>query len=219
MINLKDKILVLVVLATMVILSFTYIIITLITALFIISEVESDKSVTITIVNYNTTEVKETIIEEPNKEVSVVPETKPEVKTPVEQPKQDPVVTEKPKAETAKSDDAYLLAQIINAEANDEPYNGKLAVGNVVMNRVNHPDFPDTIRDVIYQKGQFQPVRNGSINKKPSDDSIKAANEALNGKQIVGKQALYFYNPEISTSDWIFTRKTIMDIGNHRFAY
>lgn len=125
-----------------------------------------------------------------------------------------------PKAKTERTNgDAYLLAQIINAEAKGEPYNGKVAVGNVIMNRVSSSQFPDTIKGVVYQKGQFYPVTSGSINAKPSQESINAAKEVLNGKQIVGKQALYFYNPNTSTSDWIFSRKTIMDIGNHRFAY
>jgi N-acetylmuramoyl-L-alanine amidase len=125
----------------------------------------------------------------------------------------------KKKPEPKPNGDEYLLAQIITAEAKGEPYNGKLAVGNVIMNRVNDENFPDTIKGVIFQKGQFQPVSNGSVYNSPSEKALQAAKEVLNGVRIVGNQALYFYNPNTSTSDWIFSRTTIMDIGNHRFAY
>lgn len=168
------------------------------------------------------------VVNEPQQEVKAVTnEPKPEVKTAVNEPKKEvkALINEPPEhkhpheKETKMDDDTYLLAQIINAEAKGEPYNGKVAVGNVVLNRVNSPDFPDTIKEVIFERGQFYPVTSGSIYNKPSEESIKAAKDVMNGKQIVSKQALYFYNPDTSTSDWIFSRKTIMDIGNHRFAY
>lgn len=116
------------------------------------------------------------------------------------------------------SKDTYLLAQIINAEAGTQSYEGKLAVGTVVMNRVESDNFPNTIRKVIYQKGQFSPVRNGSINKKPSKESIRAAKEVMSGNRSFDKNVLFFYNPDISTSKWIFTRKVIAKIGDHAFA-
>lgn len=124
-----------------------------------------------------------------------------------------------PKPEPKIDDETYLLAQIIHAEAKGEPYEGKLAVGNVIINRKNSDQFPDTIKGVIFQKGQFQPVSNGSIYNKPGSEALQAAKEVMNGKRVVGNQALYFYNPAISTSDWIFSRKTLTTIGNHRFAY
>lgn len=215
----KDKLIALILVAVMFILTFAYMAFLFTTSMLIMNEAKTDRPVNVTIVYNVQPPVNEVKPEEPKtKEVSVAP--KPEVKEEVK-PEPKPVV--KPKEETkvakATSNDAYLLAQIINAEAKGEPYNGKVAVGNVVMNRVNHPNFPDTVKEVIFQKGQFYPVTNGTINNKPSEEAIKAANEVLSGKQIVGKQALYFYNPETSTSDWIFTRKTITDIGNHRFAY
>ena len=148
--------------------------------------------------------------------VIFVIEKEPEVK-PVVAPKPEP----KPevKKEVSKLDaNTYLLAQIINAEAKGESYNGKVAVGNVILNRVNNPQFPDTIKDVIFQRGQFSPVSDGSINNKPSEESIKAAKDAISGYKVVGDQALYFYNPDTSTSNWIFSRQTLMEIGNHRFA-
>lgn len=113
--------------------------------------------------------------------------------------------------------DLYLLAQIIHAEAKGEPYEGKLAVGNVIHNRVKSEQFPNSIRDVIFQKGQFQPVMNGSIYNEPSEESIRAAKESYH-KNIVGP-ALYFYNPELSTDTWITTRKIIKRIGSHVFAH
>lgn len=159
------------------------------------------------------------VIKQPTKEViKEVPKT--EVKETSVKPKvATKQVNKKPTVKPKTNPNAYLLAQIIHAEANTEPYTGKVAVGNVIMNRVKSDDFPDTIKGVIFQKGQFQPVSNGSIYNKPSSEALKAANEVLNGRQVVSNQALYFYNPAISTSDWIFSRKTITTIGNHRFAY
>lgn len=116
------------------------------------------------------------------------------------------------------SEDLKILAQIINAEAGNQPYEGKLAVGNVVLNRVNSPKFPDTIKDVVYQRGQFDPVRDGSIHNTPSDESIQAAKEVMNGHTVVHEDVLFFYNPEISTSDWIFTRTVVTKIGEHAFT-
>ena len=118
---------------------------------------------------------------------------------------------------TESYEDLYLLAQIIHAEAKGEPYEGKLAVGNVIHNRVKSKQFPNSIRDVIFQKGQFQSVRNESIYNKPSEESIRAAMESYH-TNIIGP-ALYFYNPTLSTDTWITTRKTIKRIGNHIFAY
>lgn len=142
-------------------------------------------------------------------------EKKVEVKKPVTPAK--PPVKQEPKNTTGYSEsDINALAHIINAEANDEPYKGKVAVGNVIINRTKSKEFPHTIKGVIYQPKQFQPVSNGSINKTPSADSIKAAKESLT-HNVVG-DALYFYNPKIATDDWIRTRQTITTIGGHVFA-
>lgn len=115
-------------------------------------------------------------------------------------------------------EDTKLLAQIIHAEAKGEPYEGKLAVGNVVMNRVEHPYYPDTIEGVIFQKGQFSPVSSGSIYNEPDKDSIKAAKEVLAGREVVNDEVLYFYNPDIATDSWIFTTNTVKKIGSHVFS-
>lgn len=120
------------------------------------------------------------------------------------------------------SSDLYWLARIIEAEAEGEPYLGKVAVGSVVMNRVDSDAFPDTVKSVIFQqlngRYQFSPVANGKIYRvKPSEDSYRAAREALKGADPTNG-SLYFYNPKISTSKWILTRKVVKIIGNHNFA-
>lgn len=119
------------------------------------------------------------------------------------------------------SEDLYWLSRIIEAESKGEPYNGKIAVGSVVMNRVKSQLFPNTVKGVIfeYYKGipMFSPVQNGKIYNNPSNDSIKAAREVLNGVSNVGN-ATYFYNPDKAQSTWISNNKTyICRIGNHVF--
>ena len=117
--------------------------------------------------------------------------------------------------------DKDLLARLVSAEAKGESYAGKVAVATVVLNRLSHPDFPNTVREVIYQVESghyaFTPVQNGAINQAADADSKKAVNEALafRGK---GKGSVYFYNPNTSTSKWIFSREVTTTIGNHRFA-
>ncbi|MEG0072911.1 MAG: cell wall hydrolase [Clostridia bacterium] len=117
------------------------------------------------------------------------------------------------------SSNVLLLARLINAEARGEPYKGQVAVGAVVMNRVKSSKFPNSIAGVIYQKGQFSCVKDGQINKSIDKESTvyKAAQEALNGLDP-SSGALYFYNPKTAKSKWLFTRKTMVTIGNHRFA-
>lgn len=85
-----------------------------------------------------------------------------------------------------------LLARLIEAEAKGESYEGKVAVGNVVINRVRSELFPNTIKDVIYAQNQFSPVKNGAINNTPSDDSINAAYECIYTYREESKEALYF---------------------------
>lgn len=110
-----------------------------------------------------------------------------------------------------------LLARLVRAEAESEPYQGKVAVACVVLNRVDSSAFPNTIKEVIYQKGQFQPVRNGEINKPADEDSIKAVNEALKEKRNIAAKSLFFYNPAIATSRWLDSRATTLVIGHHVF--
>ncbi len=110
-----------------------------------------------------------------------------------------------------------LLARLVRAEAETEPYQGKIAVACVVLNRVASKAFPNTIKDVIYQKRQFQPVQNGQINKPADKDSIKAVQEALKEKRHLAGNSLFFYNPAIATSRWLDSRATTLVIGQHVF--
>lgn len=110
-----------------------------------------------------------------------------------------------------------LLARAISGEARGEPYEGQVAVGAVILNRVNHSSFPNTIAGVIYQSGAFDSVYDGQINMQPTTTAIKAARDALNGWDPSGG-AIYFFNPATSTSKWIWSRQVIKVIGDHYFA-
>lgn len=117
------------------------------------------------------------------------------------------------------ADVTQLLARLINGEARGEPYQGQVAVGAVVLNRVKSPEFPNTIAGVIYQKGQFSCVTDGQFDKPIDEKSTvyKAAKEAMNGADPTNG-ALFFYNPKTTKSKWLFSLKTLATIGNHRFA-
>ncbi len=118
---------------------------------------------------------------------------------------------------TANNGDVYLLARIISAEARGEPYSGQVAVGAVVLNRVKHPSFPNSIAGVIYQKGAFTAVTDGQFDKPITDSAYQAARDALNGVNPVGS-AIYYYNPATATSSWIWSRTIIAKIGKHVFC-
>lgn len=115
------------------------------------------------------------------------------------------------------SADYELLARIISAEARGETYLGQVAVGAVVLNRIEHPSFPDTISGVVYQKGAFSCLNDGQFYEAISDSAYKAATDAINGLDPSGG-AIYYYNPVKSTNKWIFSRPIITTIGNHRFC-
>ncbi|WP_254782250.1 cell wall hydrolase [Bacillus sp. OK048] len=110
-----------------------------------------------------------------------------------------------------------LLARLVRAEAQTEPLVGKIAVACVVLNRVESPQFPDTINEVIYAPGQFQPIKNGEINKPADEESILAVTAALTDQRQLAPGALFFYNPTIATSRWLDTRVTTLVIGQHVF--
>jgi len=116
-----------------------------------------------------------------------------------------------------ESNDLYLLAKCIHAEARGEPYVGKVAVGAVILNRVASPDFPDSIYGVIYQPWAFTAVHDGQINLEPEAASYQAATDALNGWDP-SYGSLYYYNPDTASSSWIFSRQTTTVIGKHVFA-
>lgn len=110
-----------------------------------------------------------------------------------------------------------LLARIISAESRGEPYEGQVAVGAVIMNRIDHPSFPNTLSDVIYQPGAFSCLYDGGVDAPVADSAYKAAREAINGSDPSGG-AIYYYNPVTATSQWIFSRPIITVIGCHRFC-
>lgn len=110
-----------------------------------------------------------------------------------------------------------LLARVINGEARGEPYEGQVAVGAVVLNRVNHPSFPNSISGVVYQKGAFTAVDDGQINAQMYESSHRAARDALNGWDPTGG-AIYYYNPATATNKWIRTREIVCTIGKHVFC-
>jgi N-acetylmuramoyl-L-alanine amidase len=115
------------------------------------------------------------------------------------------------------NNDYNLLARLISAEARGEPYKGQVAVGAVVLNRVSHSSFPNSISGVIYQSGAFTCLYDGQFNKAVADSAYRAARDALNGWDPSGG-AIYYYNPVTATSSWIFSRPTITVIGKHRFC-
>ncbi len=115
------------------------------------------------------------------------------------------------------SSDVYLLAKTIHAEGRGEPYTGQVAIGAVILNRVRDNGFPNTISGVVYQKGAFTAVDDGQINLEPNETAMKAAKDAIGGWDPSGG-ALYYYNPAIATSAWIFNRETVTVIGKHVFA-
>lgn len=115
------------------------------------------------------------------------------------------------------SSDYQLLARLISAEARGEPYRGQVAVGAVVLNRVQHPSFPNSISGVIYQSGAFSCLYDGQFDKPISDSAYSAARDALNGMDPSGG-AIYYFNPATATSKWIWSRPLITTIGRHRFC-
>lgn len=115
--------------------------------------------------------------------------------------------------------DVQLLARAINGEARGEPYEGQVAVGAVILNRVKDPKFPNTIAGVIYQPGAFTAVSDGQINVPidPNSTVVKAARDALNGWDPTNG-CLYYWNPATATSKWIWSRKIVKKIGKHNFG-
>ena len=115
------------------------------------------------------------------------------------------------------SGDFELLARTISAEARGETYLGQVAVGAVILNRIEHPSFPDTLSGVIYQKGAFSCLNDGQFYEPIADSAYSAARDAINGLDPSGG-AIYYYNPQKATSKWIFSREIITTIGKHRFC-
>lgn len=118
---------------------------------------------------------------------------------------------------SASDSDVNLLARLISAEARGEPYTGQVAVGAVVLNRIDHPSFPNSLSGVIYQSGAFSCLYDGQFNQPVSESAYRAAREALNGSDPTGG-AIYYFNPATATSSWIWSRPLLVVIGSHRFC-
>ena len=116
-----------------------------------------------------------------------------------------------------QEDVVYWLSRIIYAESGNQSLDGKIAVGNVVLNRVASPRFPNTVYEVIFQRNQFTPAMTGSINRTPSAESVIAAKLCLDGANTAG-DALYFVNPNMSPYSWASrNRPYVATIGAHAF--
>lgn len=113
--------------------------------------------------------------------------------------------------------DLNLLARLISAEARGESYTGQVAVGAVVLNRMEHPSFPDTLSGVIYQNGAFSCLYDGQFNQPVAESAYRAAQDAMNGWDPSGG-AIYYYNPSTATNQWIRSRPVIARIGKHVFC-
>ncbi len=110
-----------------------------------------------------------------------------------------------------------LLARVIYAEARGEDFEGQVAVGAVVLNRLEDPDFPKSLYEVVYQPGAFSAVQDRQVRLKPDEAAREAAAAAVSGEDPTGG-ALFYYNPAIARDRWIKTRPVLKVIGNHTFA-
>ena len=115
------------------------------------------------------------------------------------------------------SGDVALLAKVISAEARGEPYDGQVAVGAVILNRIAHPSFPNTLAGVVYEPGAFTCMVDGQIDQPIASSAYQAARDALNGADPSGG-AIYYINPVTATSAWIWSRPLLTVIGKHRFC-
>ena len=121
------------------------------------------------------------------------------------------------KAVGSSSKDLNLLAHAVTGEARGEPYQGKVAVAAVILNRIKDPRFPKTISGIIYQPGAFSSVSDGQINMPPNAEAIKAAREAMNGSDP-SHGAVFFFAPEKTTNRFVWSRPQICKIGKHIFT-
>ena len=122
-------------------------------------------------------------------------------------------------ASSSSASDLQLMARAINGEARGEPYEGQVAVGAVILNRVKSSQFPNTIAGVIYQSRAFTAVADGQINAPIDENSTvyKAAQDAMNGWDPTGG-CIYYFNPATATNKWIWSRPVVKTIGKHRFC-
>ena len=122
-------------------------------------------------------------------------------------------------AASSSKSDIQLMARAINGEARGEPYEGQVAIGAVILNRVKHASFPNTIAGVIYQSGAFTAVADGQINQPIASGStvVKAARDAMNGWDPTNG-CVYYFNPNTATNKWIWSKTIVKTIGKHHFC-
>lgn len=125
--------------------------------------------------------------------------------------------TSTPQTSKFSDSETELLARIISAESRGEPYSGQVAVGAVILNRIEHPSFPNTLSGVIYQPGAFSCLNDGQINEEVYESAKKAAIDAINGADPSGG-AIYYYNPEKTSNSFMLSRPVITIIGKHKFC-
>ncbi|HIW33231.1 MAG TPA: spore cortex-lytic enzyme [Candidatus Paenibacillus intestinavium] len=113
--------------------------------------------------------------------------------------------------------DIQLMANAVYGEARGESYEGQVAVAAVILNRIKHPDFPNTVYGVIFEPRAFTAVADGQIYLTPNENAKKAVREAINGWDPT-YGCIYYFNPDTATSAWIWTRQQIMTIGKHIFC-
>ena len=127
-------------------------------------------------------------------------------------------VTTASSGSVSRNDKVQLVARLIHAEARGEPYVGQVAVGAVLLNRVEDPAFPNSVSGVIYQPLAFESVANGQFNLPPTNENVRAARAAMNGWDPV-YGATFFWNPSKPVNNWIWSRQTVKTIGSHIFAH
>lgn len=135
-----------------------------------------------------------------------------------EEEKKVKALAEEQEMEVAITNKEYdLLARAVYSEARGEPFQGQVAIAAVILNRVEHENFPDSINDVIFQPAAFTAVQDGQFWLTPDSEAYKAVEEALTGHDPSGG-AIYYYNPVTATSQWIYSREVVTAIGKHVFA-
>jgi len=128
-----------------------------------------------------------------------------------------PATWRKLKKYTLSESEMEIMAKIIYSEARGESYKGQVAVGAVVMNRIQSDEFPDTIQGVVFQKNAFTAVSDGQYGMKPNRTAYRAALDAVRGWDPT-RNSHYYYNPKTATDKWIWTRTPTIKIGRHLFA-
>ena len=117
----------------------------------------------------------------------------------------------------SSSNELALLSRVVYSEARGEPYVGQVAVAAIVLNRVSHSSFPNSVAGVVYQSGAFDAVSDGQINLTPDATARKAAQDAINGWDPT-YGCIYYFNPSTATSKWIWSRPQVLTIGKHIFC-